>query len=146
MRLKADLVLLLVAVLWGSAFAAQRAAGLLGSVYVFNAARFLVAALIRPPFAARSRVTRAQALWMCGAGAVLFTASALQQAGLKTTTAANAGFLTSLYVVLVPLGMFVGWKDRPYALSSMVVALAASARTCFPRGHNFMSSQAICWS
>jgi drug/metabolite transporter (DMT)-like permease len=114
MRLKADLVLLLVAVLWGSAFAALRAAGLVGSVFFFNAARFLVAGIILLPFAVRTPVTWTQVWWACAAGMVLFIASALQQAGLRTTTAGNAGFLTSLYVVFVPLVMFFGWNDRPH--------------------------------
>jgi len=125
MRLKADLVLLVVAVLWGFAFAAQRAAGLLGSLYFFNGARFLVAGLILLPFAARSPITRVQAWWTCAAGTILFIASALQQAGLRTTTAGNAGFLTSLYVVIVPLVMLLGWKGRPHALSIVAVGLAA---------------------
>jgi drug/metabolite transporter (DMT)-like permease len=125
MRLRADLVLLLVAALWGSAFVAQRTAGLLGSVYVFNAARFLVAALLLLPFAFRRRLTRSQVLWMAIAGTVLFAGSALQQAGLTSTTAGNAGFLTSLYVVLVPLVLFVGWGERPKATALVAVALAA---------------------
>jgi drug/metabolite transporter (DMT)-like permease len=125
MRLKADLVLLLVAVLWGSAFAAQRAAGLLGSVHFFNAARFLVAALLLLPFAARSKIAPRQVLWTCSAGVILFAGSALQQAGLRTTTAGNAGFLTSLYVVIVPFVVFVGWRERPHLSSIGAVMLAA---------------------
>ena len=125
MRLKADLVLLLVAVLWGSAFAAQRAAGLLGSVHFFNAARFLVAAVLLLPFAARSKITRPLVLWTCAAGAILFAASALQQAGLRTTTAGNAGFLTSLYVVVVPFVVFLGWKEKPHWTAVVAVGLAA---------------------
>ncbi|MFH1186481.1 MAG: DMT family transporter [Chloroflexota bacterium] len=138
MRLKADLVLLLVAVLWGSAFAAQRAAGLLGSVYFFNAARFLVAGLILLPFAARSRIMRAQVWWTCAAGVVLFIASALQQAGLQTTTAGNAGFLTSLYVVIVPFVMLVGWKERPRAVSIVAVFLAAVGAYLLSTGGRFL--------
>ena len=49
MRLKADLTLLLVSVIWGSAFVAQRVAGQQGSVYLFNAARYLLAALVVLP-------------------------------------------------------------------------------------------------
>jgi drug/metabolite transporter (DMT)-like permease len=119
------LVLLLVAVLWGSAFAAQRAAGLLGSVYYFNAARFLVAAIILAPFAGRSRRRPGQLGWILVAGAILFTASALQQAGLTLTTAGNAGFLTSLYVVLVPLFLLIGWGERQSTFAWFAVALAA---------------------
>jgi drug/metabolite transporter (DMT)-like permease len=125
MRLKADVVLLLVAILWGSAFAAQRIAGQLGSVHLFNAARFLLAGVLLLPFAFRSPWTRAQVGWTCVAGAVLFAGSALQQAGLQTTTAGNAGFLTSLYVVIVPLVLFLGWRDKPRPQSIVAIALAA---------------------
>jgi drug/metabolite transporter (DMT)-like permease len=125
MRFRADLVLLVVAVLWGSAFAAQRTAALWGSVYVFNGARFLVAAVLLLPFAARRPLRRGQLAWMLAAGVILFTASALQQAGLKTTTASNAGFLTSLYVVLVPLVLLIGWGEKPGALALAAVTLAA---------------------
>lgn len=124
MRLRADLTLLLVAVLWGSAFAAQRAAGQLGSVYFFNGARFLVATLLLCPFVLRKRPVPGQWLWMCVAGSVLFAASALQQAGLVTTSAGNAGFLTSLYVVVVPLVMWIGWREKPHVLALVAVFLA----------------------
>ena len=125
MRLKADLVLLLVAILWGSAFAAQRIAGQLGSVHFFNAARFLLAGALLLPFAFRFPWTRIQVGWTCAAGVVLFAGSALQQAGLQTTTAGNAGFLTSLYVVIVPLVIFLGWRDKPRVHSIMAILLAA---------------------
>ena len=65
MRLKADLTLLIVSVIWGSAFVAQRVAGQQGSVYLFNAARYLLAALVVLPLAiqagrASSRQVRLQ--------------------------------------------------------------------------------------
>ena len=63
--------------------------------------------------------------WTCGAGLVLFAGSALQQAGLQTTTAGNAGFLTSLYVVIVPLVIFLGWRDKPRLHSIAAIILAA---------------------
>lgn len=124
MRFKADLTLFLVAILWGSAFAAQRIAGQLGSVYLFNGARFLLAALLLAPFVLRVRIPRAQWPWMAGAGLILFIASALQQAGLLTTTASNAGFITGLYVVIVPFVMFIGWREKPHWLSVVAVMTA----------------------
>lgn len=125
MRLKADLTLLLVAILWGSAFAAQRVAGQLGSVFFFNAARFLVAGLILLPIGVRHRIPRQQIPWMAVAGTILFLGGGLQQAGLVTTTAGNAGFITSLYVVIVPFVMLVGWRERPHWLAVIAVFLAA---------------------
>jgi drug/metabolite transporter (DMT)-like permease len=55
-------------------------------------------------------VQREQYKWMFIAGVLLFVAAALQQAGMQYTTAGNAGFITSLYVVLVPIVLFFGWK------------------------------------
>src|SRR5512141_1049612 len=55
MRLKADLTLLVVSIIWGSAFVAQRVAGQIGSVYLFNGARFFLAALVVLPLALRTR-------------------------------------------------------------------------------------------
>jgi drug/metabolite transporter (DMT)-like permease len=125
MRLKADLTLLLVAILWGSAFAAQRVAGQLGSVFFFNAARFLLAGIVLLALRLHTRPSKSQLLWMLAAGTILFVASALQQAGLLTTTAGNAGFITSLYVVIVPFVMLVGWRERPHWLAVLAVLLAA---------------------
>ena len=136
-RLKADLTLLLVAVLWGSAFAAQRVAAQLGSVYFFNGARFLLAALILLPVGRRSKVLPGQWKWMCAAGVVLFVASALQQAGLLTTSAANAGFLTSLYVVLVPFVLFIGWGQKPHGMAVVAVVMAGVGAFLLSTGGRF---------
>jgi hypothetical protein len=54
MRLKADLTLLIVSMIWGSAFVAQRIAGQMGSVYLFNGARYFLAAFVVLPFAMRA--------------------------------------------------------------------------------------------
>lgn len=137
MRLKADLTLLLVSLLWGSAFVAQRIAGQQGSVYLFNGARFWLAILFLGPFIWRSRPSRAQWLWMVLAGLILFIASALQQAGLRYTTAGNAGFITSLYVVLVPFLLFFGWKERPHWLSLVAVILAGAGAFLLSTGGRF---------
>lgn len=124
-RLRADLLLFLVAVIWGGAFVPLRLAGLAGSVLVFNGLRFLLAVLVLLPFAWRKiRLTRSFLAWTLAAGAVLFIGSALQQQGLRYTTAGNAGFMTSLYVVLVPFLLWAGWRERPSWLALAAVALA----------------------
>ena len=137
MRLKADLTLLLVAILWGSAFAAQRVAGQLGSVFFFNAARFLLAGLLLLPFGLRNKIPRQQWPWMSAAGVILFTAGALQQAGLLTTTAGNAGFITSLYVVIVPFVLLIGWRERPTWLAVIAVFLAGIGAFLLSTGGGF---------
>jgi drug/metabolite transporter (DMT)-like permease len=108
MRWKADLTLLFVAIIWGLAFGAQRAAANIAGVWWFNGARFLLAGLVLLPFAFQHKASLTNRNWplIIVTSLVLTGASALQQAGLRWTSAANAGFITSLYVVLVPL---VAW-------------------------------------
>ena len=149
MRLKADLTLFMISILWGSAFVAQRVAGQLGSVYLFNGARYILAGLVVVPFAYRAvrtsqagarvtgstcRLPRRQYRWMFIAGFLLFIAAALQQAGVQYTTAGNAGFITSLYVVLVPFIVFVGWKEKPHWLSVVAVGLAVAGAYLLSKG------------
>ena len=125
-RLRADLILLLVAVIWGSAFAVQRVAAEYFDVFTFNGLRFLLAGVIMLPIALRAEHPRLdKKLWLVVlAGSILFMAGGLQQAGLESTTAGNAGFITSLYVVIVPLLLRIFWKERISSLSWVAAALA----------------------
>ena len=142
MRLKADITLLMISMIWGSAFVAQRVAGQVGSVYFFNAARYFIAALVVLPFAARkvvsiSRIPRDQYKWMFVAGFLLFVGSALQQAGMVYTTAGNAGFITGLYVVLVPFALFFFWREKPHWMSIVAVVLAGVGAFLLSTGGRF---------
>jgi drug/metabolite transporter (DMT)-like permease len=125
MRLKADLTLLFVTLIWGSAFAVMRVAAGHGSVFLLNGLRFLLGAVLLLPFASLRRAfTRATLLYVGLAGFALYVGSGLQQAGLVTTTAGNGGFITSLYVVIVPLLLWALWKERPSPLTGMAVLMA----------------------
>lgn len=128
MRLKADITLFIISIIWGSAFVAQRVAGQLGSVYQFNGYRYLLAGLVVLPFAWKKfrsqKISGQQVLWMCIAGFILFLAAALQQAGMLYTTAGNAGFITSLYVVLIPIILLLVWGEKPHWISIIAVLLA----------------------
>jgi drug/metabolite transporter (DMT)-like permease len=145
MRLKADVTLLIVSVIWGSAFVAQRVAGQMGSVYLFNGARYLLAALVVLPLALRvkrienppSKISRDQYKWMVIAGFLLFVGSAFQQAGMIYTTAGNAGFITSLYVVLIPVALFIIWREKMHWMSIAAVALAGLGAFLLSTGGRF---------
>lgn len=110
-RLQADLLLFGVAVVWGSAFVVQRIAALEVGVFWFTGMRFLAGALVLLPLKrlrlwqqpAAGRLTPRSLTGVLAAGALLWGGGALQQAGLQYTTAGNAGFITGLYVVLIPL-------------------------------------------
>ena len=113
-RLKADLVLLCVALVWGSAFVAQRAAAAHLGFFLYNGIRFLLGALVLLLIFRKRQLRLTPAEWRGGvlAGLLLFGAAAFQQAGLQFTTAGKAGLITGLYVVLVPLFLALGWRQR----------------------------------
>ncbi len=149
MRLKADLTLLLVAFIWGTAFVAQRVVGQMGSVFYFNGMRYLLAALVVLLFAWNARrlsgtslsPTHGQYRWMLIAGFFLFMGSALQQAGLVYTTAGNAGFITSLYVVLVPILLFLFWGERFHWIGILAIIMAVTGAYLLSTGGGFRIRQ-----
>ena len=114
-RARSNLLLLLVALIWGSAFVAQSiATRSLGSL-MFTGLRFGLGAAVVAPFAwrewrmlrARNRQPRARdLLHIAGLGTLLFLGAAMQQIGMLTTSVTNTGFLTALYIPLVPV---LGW-------------------------------------
>ncbi len=107
-RLRADLLLLLASLIWGGAFVGQSTAMAHMGPFTFIGARFVLASLALLPFAlveARNAVGpmpagRVPAL--IGIGVVFFCGVALQQVALVRTSVTHAGFLTALYVVMVP--------------------------------------------
>lgn len=111
-RIQANLLLTMAAMIWGSAFVVQQiGTGSLGTI-AFTGARFLVGALIVLPFALPQlqRVGRQERrfhstdwLGILITGCVLLTAAVLQQHGILRTSVTNSGFLTALYVPLVPV-------------------------------------------
>lgn len=145
MRLKADLTLFAISIIWGSAFVAQRVAGQVGSVYIFNGVRYLLAALVVLPFAYRSfrasgpaqNISSSQYKWMIIAGFFLFIGSALQQAGVKYTTAGNAGFITSLYVVFIPILLFLFFGEKPHWVFVLAVLIAGVGAFLLSTGGSF---------
>ena len=116
---------MLAAVIWGSAFVAQRVGMSHVGPLTFNGVRFFLGAMVLLPLT-RRRVPESKAkigppwpimTWPglgggCLAGLVLFAAATLQQVGLVYTTAGKAGFITGLYVIIVPL-LGLLWGHRP---------------------------------
>lgn len=127
MRLKADLLLFMVAVIWGTAFITQGIAAQYHVAYLFNGVSFILASLILIPFIPRgTKIPRDQWKWMAVAGLILFGATALQQVGIFYTKVANAGFLTSLYSVFTPFLLWVGFRERPHKLDVVAVVMASA--------------------
>lgn len=122
--LRSNALLLLTATIWGFAFVAQRVGMEYVGPFTFNGVRFALGSISLVPLWIffRRRSTRSgdifpraelkTVLWGGAlAGSALFIGASLQQVGLLYTTAGKAGFITGLYVVIVPLlGLF--WRQR----------------------------------
>jgi len=135
---KSDALLLLTATIWGFAFVAQRVGMEYVGPFTFNGVRFALGSLVLLPLILRNRnqrdadektLTRAKPKTIIFGGGILgltlFAAASLQQVGLVYTTAGNAGFITGLYVVIVPImGLF--WHQRPGAGTWIGAFLAAA--------------------
>jgi len=138
MRLKADLQLFLVAVIWGSGFAVMRRAAGYHTVFLLNGSRFLLGGLLLLPLTKlRGAFNRSNLLFVALAGLALSAAITFQQAGLVTTTAGNAGFITSLYVVIVPLILWIFWRERPSPLMGAAIPLAIGGGFLLSTGGSF---------
>lgn len=134
-RLRSDALLLLAAIIWGSSFAVQRVAAQHLGVFLFNGLRFLLAVLILLPFTRqKERLQRGDLAWIGLTGIFAFAGSALQQAGLQFTTAANAGFITSLYVVLVPVMLVIIWRQQVNWIVWAAALLAVAGATLLSTG------------
>lgn len=139
-----NILLLITAAIWGSAFVAQR----LGMDYIgphtFNGIRFIIGGLALIPLSwwlsqrlakqaaagvvkpVSPKSSSIRGLMMGGfiAGTVLFGGAALQQVGLIYTTAGKAGFITSLYIVLVPIaGLALKHDNGPGIWLGALIAL-----------------------
>lgn len=148
---RANLLLVLTALIWGLGFVAQRLGADHMGAMSFNAVRFAIGAASLLPliwWLSRQRRRRAAALavypeppagrvsapaahpsrspWLPGlvVGLVLFSAATLQQIGIADTTAGKAAFITGLYLLIVPLiGLALGSRVSPAVWVGIALAL-----------------------
>jgi hypothetical protein len=125
--LRANLMLLGAALAWGSTFVPCKIAAASLGTFFFNGLRFLLGGLFVLAMAGRRLrgLSRREVGGGALAGFVLFAGAAFQQAGLAFTTAGKAGFITGLYVVLVPLLLTLFWRQRS-GWNAWVASLLAS--------------------
>ncbi len=154
---KTDLLLLLTAAIWGFAFVAQRAGMEFIGPFLFNAVRFALGAAVLLPLIMisrkKNRAPRVPLMYGMLAGLILFAGASLQQVGLVYTTAGNAGFVTGLYVVMVPvLGLFSRqscskgtWVGTALAVSGMFLLTTAGSSRMFA-GDIIVFAGAIFWA
>ena len=141
--MRGNLLLILTALIWGIAFVAQKEGGSTVGSLTFNGVRFLLGGgllLAALPFLDNYNITKKpttrkekRCLWMGGilCGLALWAASNLQQFGLLTTSVGKGGFITALYIVLVPVfGIFIGRRTGLFTWLGVALAVAGLYLLC----------------
>ena len=157
--MKNNVLLVLTALIWGYAFVAQSVGMDYVGPFTFNMARFLIGAIVLLPviwFMDRQRAKEQNAEGVSGinpdtdgdakndpadrktviiggicCGIALAVASTLQQWGILFTTVGKAGFITAMYIVIVPLlGIFIGKKVRPLIIGCVAIAVVGFYFLC----------------
>ena len=141
-EIKSAALLFLAAFIWGVAFVAQSMGMEYVGPYTFNGCRFLLGGLVLTPLALirnkkrkkekgeknRENLRQGRKITLTGGifcGIAIFIASSFQQIGMQYTSVGKAGFLTALYIVIVPiLGIFMRKK---VSISVWAGALLAAA-------------------
>lgn len=136
--IKSSFLLFLAAVIWGVAFVAQSAGMEYMGPLTFNASRFLIGGIVLLPFVfvqerktlqdletkeERRRHYKVTLIGGLCCGVAICIASTLQQFGILSTSVGKAGFITALYIVLVPIfGLFL--KRKPSKMVWLCAVLA----------------------
>ena len=155
-RIRQNVFPVLAALIWGTAFVAQSVGADYVEPFTFNTARSAIAFLFllvlcgvfsrlrRRDFSgeAQARPASRRDLMLGGVlcGVALTVATNLQQKGLETTSSGKAGFITALYIVIVPVvGLFLKKKAPGTIWVSVVLAVAGLYCLCINEGFSVTS-------
>ena len=139
---RGSLMLLLCAMVWGAAFVAQSEGMNYVGPFTMQAARYFLAGLVLVPviflrdkkgISVRPSGMTAKRQLLCGVvcGLLLCTASIIQQYGIIHTTVGKSGFITTMYIILVPfLGLFVKLRVKLMNWVCAILALVGLYLLC----------------
>ncbi len=150
-KMRGNVMLLLTALIWGSAFVAQSAGMEYVEPFTYNAVRTLIGGIVlipvifffdrirpaeqRPSAVEQKVINRNSVIGGVCCGLVLCVASGFQQYGVSMTTAGKAGFITALYIVIVPLmGVFIKKKIPKIIWFCVAIAVAGFYLLCVNEG------------
>jgi drug/metabolite transporter (DMT)-like permease len=142
-RIQANIILLIAAAIWGSTFVVQHVSMDIIGPMSFTSARFFLGFLVVLPLALREWkkkkavlceqksvvIAKKDLILMIVIGVILFTATIIQQYGIIHTSVTNAGFLTALYVPMVPLLGLIIFRKRPHWITWIAIACSFSGTT-----------------
>ncbi|WP_295073149.1 DMT family transporter [Ruminococcus sp.] len=143
-KLQGSIMLLITAMIWGTAFVAQSEGMKYVRPFTYNSVRTLLGGIVLIPIIflfrvkdkkrEKSRLPETISGGIC-CGIILFIASSLQQYGISLTSAGKAGFITALYVIIVPLlGIFLGKKCSLKVWICAVIAVTGFYLLCIEEG------------
>lgn len=150
-KMRGNLILLLTALIWGTAFVAQSAGMEHVQPFTYNGVRTLIGGLVlipviflfdrlkpsdqRPSPDEQKEIRRNSLIGGAACGVVLCVASSFQQFGISMTTAGKAGFITALYIVIVPLlGVFIKKKIPKITWLCVGIAVVGFYLLCVKEG------------
>lgn len=150
-KMRGNLILLLTALIWGTAFVAQSAGMEHVQPFTYNGVRTLIGGLVlipviflfdrlkpagqRPSPDKQKEIRRNSLIGGAACGVVLCVASSFQQFGISMTTAGKAGFITALYIVIVPLlGVFIKKKIPKITWLCVGIAVVGFYLLCVKEG------------
>lgn len=153
--LKYNLLLVLAALIWGASFVAQSVGVELIGPFTFNGIRFVIGGIVLLPvifFIDKKKTVskkpvsgfkdNLKAGLICGC--VLCAASSFQTIGIVYTTAGKSGFITALYVILVPIfGLLLGRRSRFSLWISAVLAVIGMYLLCVNEGLGINKGDAL---
>ncbi len=142
-QLRAGLLLTLTALIWGAAFVAQSVGMDYVGPFTYLCSRSVIGGIVLLPLikffgnksdnipASDSKSKKVLIIGGICCGLALFIASSFQQAGIKYTTVGKAGFITSLYMIVVPIaGILLGRKSSKKVWVSVVIAIIGMYFLC----------------
>ncbi len=137
-KIKGNLLLMLIALVWGISFVSQSAGRDLIGTNTFNGIRMLIGSLVLLPFIFVRRKffgakSNTKALIKSGllCGTILCLASTIQTWGIAYTTAGKSGFITAMYIIFVPIvGFFIGKKITARTVLCAIAALFGMYLLC----------------
>jgi Permeases of the drug/metabolite transporter (DMT) superfamily len=157
-KARGSILLLITSLIWGTAFVTQKSGMDYIGPFTFNCIRMLIGSLVLLPFLKlgkqpgadsllpdeKRRQTRMMIRGSLACGIFIFLGTTLQQIGLIYTTAGKAGFITALYVVIVPLsGIFMHKKIRPTLWLCVALAVIGLYLLCVKTGFRIQSGDLL---
>ena len=127
-RVFSDFLLIFMAMIWGTAFVFQREGTDFINPFLFNGYRYFLGAIVLAPLLLLRKTKLRKDGLLTGAtlGVILFFGSGLQQAGLAYTSASKGGFITSLYVIFVPILGLLIYREKPTLFTWIISGISVT--------------------